>query len=174
MSNRLKLAAGAGIAALFKKTGAWFVPTMLAPQAALAQARAGARSRNTLDKAEIAGKAAMENHRRAIASGVKIAFGTDTGVSSHGDNGKEFALMVSVGMTPAQAIRSATVDAAELLGRGDSLGTLEPGKDADLIAVATNPLADVTELERPTFVMRRGVVHKQGGQRQAFPPAGKP
>jgi imidazolonepropionase-like amidohydrolase len=160
--------------ALFKKTGAWFVPTMLAPQAALAQARAGARSRNTLEKAEIAGKAAMENHKRAIASGVKIAFGTDTGVSSHGDNGKEFALMVSVGMTPAQAIKSATVDAADLLGRSDSLGTLEPGKDADLIAVAKSPLADVTELERPTFVMRRGVVHKQGGARQAFPPPGRP
>jgi imidazolonepropionase-like amidohydrolase len=160
--------------ALFKKTGAWFVPTMLAPQAALAQARAGARSRNTLEKAEIAGKAAMENHKRAIAAGVKIAFGTDTGVSSHGDNGKEFALMVSVGMTPAQAIKAATVDAAELLGRSETLGSLEPGKDADIIAVAKSPLADVTELERPTFVMRRGVVHKLGGQRQAFPPAGRP
>ncbi|HEY0649772.1 metal-dependent hydrolase family protein [Phenylobacterium sp.] len=160
--------------ALFKKTGAWFVPTMLAPQAALAQARAGARSRNTLEKAEIAGKAAMENHKRAIAAGVKIAFGTDTGVSSHGDNGKEFALMVSVGMTPAQAIKAATVDAAELLGRSEALGTLEPGKDADIIAVAKSPLADVSELERPTFVMRRGVVHKLGGQRQAFPPQGRP
>lgn len=160
--------------ALFKRTGAWFVPTMLAPQAALAQARAGARSRNTLEKAEVAGKAAMENHRRAIAAGVKIAFGTDTGVSSHGDNGKEFALMVSVGMTPAQAIKSATVDAAELLGRSETLGTLEPGKDADIVAVAKSPLADVTELERPTFVMRRGVVHKEGRQRQAFPPAGRP
>ncbi|WP_430418590.1 amidohydrolase family protein [Phenylobacterium sp.] len=160
--------------ALFKKTGAWFVPTMLAPQAALAQARAGSRSKNTLDKAEIAAKAAMDNHRRAIASGAKIAFGTDTGVSSHGDNGKEFALMVQAGMTPAQAIKAATVDAAELLGRSEALGSLEPGKDADLIAVTKSPLADVTELERPTFVMRRGVVHKLGGQRQPFPPAGRP
>ncbi|MDZ4372602.1 MAG: amidohydrolase family protein [Phenylobacterium sp.] len=160
--------------ALFKKTGAWFVPTMLAPQAALSQARAGSRSRNTLDKAEVAAKAAMENHRRAIASGVKIAFGTDSGVSSHGDNGKEFALMVSVGMTPAQAIKAATVDAAEALGRRDTLGSLEPGKDADLIAVARSPLADVTELERPTFVMRRGVVHKLAGARQPFPPTARP
>ncbi|WP_337185395.1 amidohydrolase family protein [Phenylobacterium sp.] len=164
----------AGTDALFRKTGAWFVPTMLAPQAALAQARAGSRSRNTLDKAEVAAKAAMENHRRAIASGVKIAFGTDTGVSSHGDNAKEFALMVGVGMTPAQAIKAATADAAELLGRRETLGSLEPGKDADIVAVARNPLADVTELERPTFVMRRGVVHKLGGQRQPFPPAERP
>ena len=147
---------------------------MLAPQAALAQARAGARSKNTLDKAEIAAKAAMENHKRAIASGVKIAFGTDTGVSSHGDNGREFALMVQAGMTPGQAIKAATVDAADLLGRSETLGSLEPGKDADLIAVAKSPLSDVTELERPTFVMRRGVVHKLGGQRQAFPPAVRP
>jgi imidazolonepropionase-like amidohydrolase len=160
--------------ALFKKTGAWYVPTMVAPQAALAQARAGARSRNTLEKAEVAAKVAMENYRRAIAAGVKIAFGTDTGVSTHGENAKEFALMVQSGMTPAQAIKAATVDAADLLGRADTLGAIEPGKDADLIAVAGSPLADVTQLEHPTFVMRRGVVHKLGGERQAFPPAGRP
>ncbi|WP_312164715.1 amidohydrolase family protein [Phenylobacterium sp.] len=156
--------------ALFKKTGAYFVPTMLAPKTALDQARAGARSRNSLEKAEIAAKAAMENHRRAIANGVKIAFGTDTGVSAHGDNGKEFALMVSVGMSPAEAIKAATVNAADLLGRSASIGTLEAGKDADIIAVAQSPLADVTELERPTFVMHRGVVAKVGGQRAPFPP----
>lgn len=156
--------------ALFKKTGAYFVPTMLAPKTALEQGRAGARSRNSLEKAEIAARTAMENHKRAIASGVKIAFGTDTGVSAHGDNGKEFALMVSVGMSPAEAIKSATVNAADLLDRSASIGTLEAGKDADIIAVAKSPLADVTELERPTFVMHRGVVAKQGGQRAAFPP----
>ena len=156
--------------ALFKKTGAYFVPTMLAPKTALDQARAGARSRNALEKAEIAAKAAMENHRRAVASGVKIAFGTDTGVSAHGDNGKEFALMVSVGMSPAEAIKAATVNAADLLGRSASIGALEPGKDADIIAVAKSPLADVTELERPTFVMHRGVIAKIGGARAPFPP----
>ena len=156
--------------ALFKKTGAYFVPTMLAPKTALEQARAGARSRNSLEKAEIAARTAMENHKRAIASGVKIAFGTDTGVSAHGDNGKEFALMVSVGMTPAEAIKAATVNAADLLDRSASIGTLEAGKDADIIAVAGSPLADVTQLEHPTFVMHRGVVAKLGGQRAAFPP----
>ncbi len=156
--------------ALFKKTGAYFVPTMLAPKTALDQARAGARSKASLEKAEIAAKAAMDNHRRAIANGVKIAFGTDTGVSAHGDNGKEFALMVGVGMTPTEAIKAATVNAADLLGRSSSIGTLEVGKDADIIAVATSPLADVTQLEHPTFVMHRGAVAKVGGQRAPFPP----
>lgn len=156
--------------ALFKKTGAYFVPTMLAPKTALDQARAGARSKASLDKAEIAAKAAMDNHRRAIANGVKIAFGTDTGVSAHGDNGKEFALMVSVGMSPAEAIKAATVNAADLLGRSSSIGTLEVGKDADIVAVAQSPLADVTQLEHPTFVMHRGVVAKVAGQRAPFPP----
>ena len=156
--------------ALFKKTGAYFVPTMLAPKTALDQARAGARSKASLEKAEIAAKAAMDNHRRAIANGVKIAFGTDTGVSAHGDNGKEFALMVSVGMTPTEAIKAATVNAADLLGRSASIGTLEAGKDADIIAVAKSPLADVTQLEHPTFVMHRGAVAWTGGQRAPFPP----
>ncbi len=156
--------------ALFKKTGAYFVPTMLAPKTALDQARAGARSKASLEKAEIAAKAAMDNHKRAIANGVKIAFGTDTGVSAHGDNGKEFALMVSVGMSPAEAIKAATVNAADLLGRSASIGTLEAGKDADIIAVAKSPLADVTQLEHPTFVMHRGAVAWAGGQRAPFPP----
>ncbi|MDP3852802.1 amidohydrolase family protein [Phenylobacterium sp.] len=156
--------------ALFKKTGAYLVPTMVAPEAALAQARAGARPRNVLAKAEEAAKIAFENHIAQYKSGVKIAFGTDTGVSTHGQNAKEFKMMVDAGMSPADAIKSATVSAADLLGRTATLGSLEPGKDADLVAVAKSPLADVTELERPTFVMRRGVVHKQSGQRQAFPP----
>ncbi|WP_395671322.1 amidohydrolase family protein [Phenylobacterium sp.] len=156
--------------ALFKKTGAWYVPTMVAPRAALAQARAGARSRNTLEKAEITARTAFDNYKRAIAAGVKIAFGTDSGVSDHGKNGEEFGLMVQSGMTPAAAIRAATVDAAEALGRSQTLGSIEPGKDADIVAVASSPLADVTQLERPTFVMKSGVVFKLRGERQAFPP----
>lgn len=156
--------------ALFKKTGAYLTPTMLAPRAALQQARAGVLPPAILPKAEEAAAMAFANHKAAIAAGVKIAFGTDTGVSSHGQNAQEFALMVEAGMTPAEAIKAATVNAADLLGRSDRLGALEPGKDADIIAVAASPLADVRELERPTFVMRRGVVHKLGGRREAFPP----
>ena len=156
--------------ALFKKTGAYLVPTMLAPQAAVNQGRAGSRSANSLAKAEEANKVAFANHVIQYKSGVKIAFGTDTGVSAHGDNGQEFKLMVDAGMSPADAIKTATVNAADLLGRSSTLGTLEPGKDADIVAVAKSPLSDVTQLEHPTFVMHRGVVAKQDGQRQAFPP----
>jgi imidazolonepropionase-like amidohydrolase len=156
--------------ALFKKTGAWLVPTMVAPHAALAQARAGARTKATLAKAEEAAAAHAKNIAAAMKDGVKIAFGTDTGVSEHGKNAEEFALLVKAGMTPAGAIRAATIDAATLLDRVDRLGSLEPGKDADIIAVAASPLQDVTELQRVQFVMRRGVVHKLGGVRQVFPP----
>ena len=156
--------------ALFKRRGAYLVPTMLAPKAALEQARAGSRNPNTLAKAEQANQVATTNWARAVRSGVKIAFGTDSGVGSHGTNGQEFALMVAAGMTPLAAIQAATVNAADLLGRSDTLGTIEPGKDADIIAVAGNPVQDVRTLERVQFVMRRGVVHKLGGRRQAFPP----
>jgi imidazolonepropionase-like amidohydrolase len=156
--------------ALFKKNGAWLVPTMIAPHAALAQAKAGARSRNTLLKAEEAAAAHGKNIAAAIKDGVKIAFGTDTGVSDHGKNAQEFAFLVKAGMTPAAAIRAATLDAATLLDRADKLGSIEAGKDADIIAVAASPLNDVTELERVRFVMRRGVVHKLDGARQVFPP----
>lgn len=148
------------IAAL-KRTGAYLVPTEMAPVAALAQARSGALPPATVPKAEAAAAAMVESHRKAYRAGVKFAFGTDTGVSKHGDNGQEFALLVEkVGMTPAEAIRTATVAAADLIGQSDSLGTIEPGKAADIIAVAGSPLDDVRQLERVGFVMRRGVVAK--------------
>jgi imidazolonepropionase-like amidohydrolase len=155
--------------ALFKRKGAWLVPTMLAPHAALAQARAGARSKASLAKAEQAAAAHAKNIAAAIRDGVKIAFGTDTGVSDHGKNAQEFALLVKAGMTPAAAIRAATLDAATLLDRADQLGSIEPGKQADIIAVASSPLENVTQLERVQFVMRRGVVHVLDGARQPFP-----
>ncbi|MEG3167309.1 amidohydrolase family protein [Sphingomonas sp. LB3N6] len=144
---------------LFKTKGAYLVPTEIAPVAALAQARGGALPPATIVKAEAAAAAMAASHRRAYAAGVKVAFGTDTGVSKHGDNATEFALMVQNGLTPTQAIAAATIGAADLLGR-DDIGTLAPGKTADIIAVATSPLNDVTQLERVTFVMHRGIVAK--------------
>ena len=142
---------------LFKAKGAYLVPTEIAPIAALAQARSGALPPATIEKAEAAAAAMTASHRRAFAAGVKIAFGTDTGVSKHGDNATEFAQLVKNGLTPAQAIVTATVAAADLLGR-DDIGTLTPGKTADIIAVAASPLDDVTRLEHVDFVMHRGKV----------------
>ena len=98
--------------------------------------------------------------RRALASGVKIAFGTDVGPFPHGTQAKEFEYMVRFGMTPAQALCSATQRAAELLGWQDRIGSLERGKFADVIAVSGDPLSDITELERVKFVMKGGVVVK--------------
>jgi imidazolonepropionase-like amidohydrolase len=155
--------------ALFKKRNAWLVPTMIAPHAALAQARAGARSANTLAKAEEAAAVHNKSIGAAIKAGVPIAFGTDTGVSDQAKNAAEFALLVKAGMKPAAAIKAATLDAATLLGRETSLGSIEVGKNADIIAVAGSPLDDVTQLERVHFVMRKGVVHKLDGKRQPFP-----
>jgi len=155
--------------ALFKRTDAYLVPTMLAPVAALAQSRRGDRPPASLAKAEEAGAAARNSHIRAYKAGVKVAFGTDSGVPPHGINAQEFKLMVDAGMAPMAAIQAATVNAADLLGRSASLGTIEAGKDADIIAVSGDPVADVTRLEQVDFVMRRGTVHKLAGRRQVFP-----
>jgi imidazolonepropionase-like amidohydrolase len=113
-----------------------------------------------LEKERQIGQLQRENFARAVRAGVRIAFGTDAGVYPHGDNAKQFAYMVKYGMTPVDAIRSATIWAAELLGWSDRVGALEPGKFADLVAVEGNPLEDITLLERVTFVMRGSVVVK--------------
>lgn len=155
--------------AAMKAKGTWLVPTMMAPAAALQQARAGMLPPATIPKAEEAAAAAMASHTKAFAAGVKVAFGTDSGVSKHGENAREFAMMVKAGMAPAQALKAATVNAAEALGRSASIGTIEPGKDADIIAVSGSPIEDVTRMEKVDFVMRHGVVHKAGGKRQGFP-----
>jgi imidazolonepropionase-like amidohydrolase len=153
---------------LFKAEDAALVPTAVAPIAALAQARRGDAPAPQLAKAEQAAASHAQSFARAVKGGVRILFGTDSGVAPHGDNAKEFALMVKAGMTPAQAIKAATLDSATELER--PIGALLPGRDADIIAVSGDPLADVTALESVSFVMRRGVVHKLGGERQAFPP----
>lgn len=98
--------------------------------------------------------------RRAHEGGVRIAFGTDTGVSAHGDNAQEFALLVRAGLTPLEAVQAATVGAAEHLGISGEAGRLASGMPADFIAVTGDPLADVTELERVRFVMKGGIVYR--------------
>jgi imidazolonepropionase-like amidohydrolase len=113
-----------------------------------------------LAKERAIGQAQRENFQRAVRAGVKIAFGTDAGVYPHGGNGKQFAHMVRWGLTPGQAIVAATSGAAELLGWSDRVGRIAPGLYADLIAVRGDPLADVSELERVSFVMKGGAVVK--------------
>ena len=98
--------------------------------------------------------------RIAIARGVKISFGTGVGPFPHGSQAVEFAYMVKYGMTPAQAIQSATTVAAEMLGWQDRIGSLEKGKFGDIIAVSGDPLADITQLEKVRFVMKGGEVVK--------------
>jgi imidazolonepropionase-like amidohydrolase len=109
-------------------------------------------------KERMVGRTQRENFRKAVQAGVKLAFGTDAGVYPHGWNGKQFAKEVEWGLTPMQAIQTATVNAADLLGWNDKVGVVAPGRFADLIAVAGDPLKDVSELERVTWVMKGGAV----------------
>jgi imidazolonepropionase-like amidohydrolase len=120
-----------------------------------------------LEKERQIGRLQRENFRRAVHAGVKIAYGTDAGVFPHGWNGKQFAFMVRYGLTPMQAIQSATTSAADLLGWSDKVGAVTPGLYADLVAVEGDPLTDITELERVKFVMKGGVVYKDSRERLA-------
>jgi imidazolonepropionase-like amidohydrolase len=107
---------------------------------------------------EMVSEAGRTAAKKAFAAGVKIGFGTDAAVYPHGLNAHEFAVYVRLGMTPLQAIQTATINDADLLGWSDKIGTIEPGKFADIIAVDGDPLADVTTLEHVKFVMKGGEV----------------
>lgn len=107
------------------------------------------------------GELHRQNFTKAVRAGVKLSFGTDAGVCPHGINARQFAFMVKYGMTPLQAIRSATISAADLLGKSELFGSLQAGKYADIIAVSGNPLEDIRVLERVSFVMKEGKVYKQ-------------
>ncbi|WP_426266511.1 amidohydrolase family protein [Sphingomonas sp. LHG3443-2] len=151
---------------LYKQTGAYYVPTLLAPAAAYRDGERGALTPAQFEKARAARGNAEKSFARAVREGVKIAFGTDSAVSPHGKNAEEFALMVKNGMAPADAIKAATVSAADLLGVSAVAGTIEAGKDADIVAVEGDPLANIRLLENVGFVMKWGQVYKAGGQRQ--------
>ena len=147
---------------LFKQRGAWLVPTLLAGDF-VARVASGPDNFFTpaqTAKALEAGPKMLDMARRAHAGGVKIAFGTDSGVSAHGDNAQEFALLVRAGLTPLEAVQAATVGAAEHLRIASEAGRIAPGMPADIVAVAGDPLTDVTELERMRFVMKGGVVYR--------------
>ncbi len=107
------------------------------------------------------GELHRQNFTKALRAGVKMSFGTDAGVCPHGINARQFAFMVKYGMTPLQAIESATKSAADLLGKSELLGSIQPGKYADIIAVSGNPLEDIRLLESVKFVMKEGKIYKQ-------------
>jgi imidazolonepropionase-like amidohydrolase len=157
--------------ALMKQHGTYLVPTMMAFDAVVRGARNGFLTPFSARKALEIEPHFQNSIRLALENDVKIAFGTDAGVFPHGTNADEFRLMVEAGMTPARALRAATVDAADLLGRSDDLGSIEAGKLADLIAVAGDPLADVEVLKDVSFVMKGGVVYKQDGVPAEVAPA---
>ena len=147
---------------LFRRSGAFLVPTLSTVNGYLERLAAdpNAYSADVLPKIRWRISITGKNVAKAHPAGVRIAFGTDAGVSKHGRNADEFELLVRHGMSPAAALQAATVNAAELLGLAGEVGSIEPGKSADLIAVDGDPLADVTVLKRVPFVMARGRVVK--------------
>ena len=137
--------------------GTYLVPTLLAGASAEAAANSGRLTGLRAEKARAAAQAMRNGVKIAARAGVPIAFGTDAGVFEHGRNAGEFALLVQYGgLTPAEAIASATTVAARLLGLENEIGRIAPGFSADLIAVTGDPLADVRLLEHVDFVMVRG------------------
>ncbi|MFN5644008.1 MAG: amidohydrolase family protein [Sphingomonadales bacterium] len=147
---------------LFKQAGAYYVPTLSTVNGYLERlaANPNAYPPDVLAKVKWRIEVTGKSLEKAYPAGVKIAFGTDAGVSKHGRNADEFELMVKHGMSPAAAIEAATVNASQLLGVDAEVGTLEPGKAADIIAVAGDPTRDVTVLKSVRFVMKNGVIHK--------------
>ncbi|MEA3031224.1 MAG: hypothetical protein QOG13_2549 [Sphingomonadales bacterium] len=147
---------------LFRQTGAYLVPTLSTINGYIERLRANPNAYTGEVRAKIEWRIGItgQNVRRAFPAGVRIAFGTDAGVSMHGRNADEFVLMVQHGMTPTAAIQAATVNAADLLGLAAEAGTIEPGKIADIVAVRGDPLSDVGVLRRMSFVMARGRVHR--------------
>ena len=148
---------------LMKERGTYLVPTISAGKFVYDRALNDSTFFPPLvrPKALEIGPKIQDTFGRAYASGVKIAFGTDSGVSPHGDNAKEFEYMVEAGMPPYEAIKSATVAPSDLLRISEDYGTLEAGKMADIVAVRGNPLEDITLLQQVSFVMKGGKVFKQ-------------
>ncbi|WP_289032052.1 amidohydrolase family protein [uncultured Paraglaciecola sp.] len=144
-----------------KKHGTYYVPTIMAGNWVAEKAKIeGFFPSLVRPKAAKIGPLIQNTFAKAHKAGVKIAFGTDSGVSAHGDNGLEFQLMVEAGMKPIEAIRSATINTAELLQIENTLGTIEVGKLADLVAVKGDPLSDISLLQNVSFVMKNGEVYK--------------
>ncbi len=145
--------------ALAKKRGTYLVMDIYDEECIQAAGKAGAIPPDFLAHDAELGQIQRDNFRKAVQAGVKLAFGTDAGVCPYGTSGKQFAFMVKYGMTPMQAIQAATSSAADLLGHSGELGSIRPGKFADVVAVSSDPLSDVSVLESIPFVMKSGRVY---------------
>ena len=154
---------------LMKERGTFLVPTLYVAQPG--SGTGAGMSEHVREKGKAMGAAVNESFPKAVRAGVRIAFGTDAGVYPHGLNAREFAVLVDHGMAPIDAIRSATIRAAELLGAPDR-GSIEPGYAADIVAVAGDPLKDVRALESVAFVMKGGTVYRndRSGPGPSTPP----
>ena len=147
---------------LMKKMGTWYVPTIAAGKYVAKKAEEPGYFPNIIiPKAREIGPLIQKTFEKAYKHGVKIAFGTDAGVFPHGENANEFIYMTEVGMPFMEALRSATLDAAELLNQQELLGSIKAGKYADIIATDGNPMEDIQSVLRVNFVMKDGVVVKQ-------------
>mgnify|MGYP000211024958 FL=1 len=150
------------VLALMKKHGTYYVPTISAGMFVAAKAKEdGYYPPIIVPKALEIGPRLLKTFTTAYRFGIKIAFGTDSGVSYHGDNAKEFVYMVNGGMLEMEAIKSATIVGAQMLNIDDQLGTIESNKIADIIAVEGNPVKDISMMQKVIFVMKDGVIYKQ-------------
>jgi imidazolonepropionase-like amidohydrolase len=148
--------------ALAKQRGTYLVMDIYDDECIQEDGRKGSMPTDFLEHDRDLGEAQRQNFRKALKAGVKLAFGTDAGVCPYGIDARQFAYMVKYGMTPMQAIQSATSSAADLIGRSSEFGSIKPGRYADLIAVAGDPLQDVSLLENVQFVMKDGKIYKPG------------
>jgi imidazolonepropionase-like amidohydrolase len=147
---------------LMKQKGTYLVADIYNDDYILAEYAKLGFPQKIIEKERLVGRTQRENFQKAVKAGVKIAYGTDAGVYPHGDNAKQFFYMVKFGLTPVQAIQSATINAADLIGAKDKIGSISVGKFADIIAVDGNPEQDITVIEKKlTFVMKDGVVYKK-------------
>jgi imidazolonepropionase-like amidohydrolase len=147
---------------LFKKYGTWYVPTITAGESVADSAKKeGYYPEVVAAKAKLIGAQIKFTFAKAYKAGVKIAFGTDAGVFKHGQNWREFGYMIEAGMPAMQAIKAATINAADLLGMKDQLGSIEVGKLADIVGVDGDPLTDSKVFGKIIFVMKDGIIYKQ-------------
>ena len=147
--------------ALAKQSGTYLDMDIYDEECIQEQGKLGNMPKEFLQHDAQLGEVQRENFRKAVAAGVKMSFGTDAGVCAYGTSGKQFAFMVRYGMTPMQAIQAATSSAADLLGHSGEIGSIKPGKYADIVAVSGDPLTDIRLLENIQFVMKEGKTYKQ-------------